>query len=59
MGRLIILLPLRITLRVAEPEARAGRLRFCFSANGLTGQGLGEASAASGAGNAVLAEGPS
>jgi hypothetical protein len=51
------LIVFRITFRVAEPAVRAGRLRPCFSANGMTAQGLGERSAATGAGNPVLAEG--
>jgi hypothetical protein len=44
-----------ITFRVAEPEARARHLRS--SANAVNGRGLGGRSVATGAGNAVLAEG--
>ena len=35
----------QLTFRVAEPEARARHLRFCSSANAVTGQGLGGRSA--------------
>ena len=44
--------PFHITFRVAEPEVLARHLRF--SANGVTARGLGEVSAANGAGNPVL-----
>jgi hypothetical protein len=46
----------RITFRVAEPEAWARHLRFCPSANAVTGQGLGGVSVANEAGNAVLCD---
>ena len=39
-----------------NPQSWARHLRFCSSANAVTGQGLGEGSAATGAGNPVLAE---
>jgi len=50
-------LPLHITFRVAEPAGLAHRLRP--SANGVTGQGLGEVTneVRNVAGNAVLGEG--
>jgi hypothetical protein len=44
--------PLRITIWVAEPAAWARHLRL--PANAVTGQGLGEESAANEAGNPVL-----
>ena len=49
----------RLTFRVAEPAAWARHLRLCSSANGVTGQGLGEVTneVRSGAGKPVLAEG--
>ena len=53
-GRRSSLPQLRITFRVAEPAAWARHLRFCSSANAVTGQGLGEVSAANEAGNPVL-----
>jgi hypothetical protein len=51
-GRVLSLAALQLTFRVAEPEALARHLRF--SANGVTARGLGEVSAANGAGNPVL-----
>ena len=54
MAALLSLIVFRITSRVAEPEARAGRLRF--SANGMTGRRLGGRSEATEAGNPVLAD---
>jgi len=47
-------LHVQLTSRVAEPAVLARHLRF--SANGVTAQGLGGRSAATGAGNSVLAE---
>ena len=44
---------LQLTFRVAEPEGLARRLPLL--ANGVTDQGLGERSVATGAGNPVLA----
>ncbi|MBI1928068.1 hypothetical protein HYR99_27970 [Candidatus Poribacteria bacterium] len=44
-------------LRVYEPATRARRLRLCFSANGMTGQGLDAESEANEAGNPVLGAG--
>ena len=37
-----------------NPQSWARHLRFCSSANAVTGQGLGEVSAANEAGNPVL-----
>ncbi len=55
-GPPLILPRFHITFRVAEPAAWARHLRLCSSANAVTGQGLGEESAANEAGNPVLAE---
>ena len=57
MAALLSLTAFRITFRVAEPAAWARHLRLCSSANAVTGQGLGEVSAANEAGNPVLGEG--
>jgi len=56
-GRSRLLTALRLTSRVAEPAAWARHLRFCSSANAVTGQGLGGRSEATGAGNLVLGDG--
>jgi hypothetical protein len=52
MAALLSLTAFQLTVRVAEPEGLAHCLRF--SANSVTGQGLGERSEATGAGNPVL-----
>ena len=54
MAALFLLLAFPLTFLVAEPEGLARHLRFCSSANCVTDQGLGERSAATGAGNPVL-----
>ena len=54
MAAILSLAVLHITFRVAEPEGLARRLPLL--ANGVTDQGLGGRSAATGAGNPVLAD---
>ncbi len=50
-----VFIPCRLTFRVAEPEGLAHCLRF--SANSVTGQGLGERNEVTGAGKPVLYDG--
>ena len=54
LAALLSLTVFHITFQVAEPAGLAHRLRP--PANGVTGQGLGEGSAATGAGNLVLGD---
>ena len=54
MAAFLSLAAFHLTSRVAEPAAWARHLRLCSSANAVTGQGLGEVSAANAAGNPVL-----